>query len=416
MAHYIKISNFGPIEHCELDVEQLTVLTGPQASGKSTIAKAIYFFRAIKDDILDLMTGQSSLDNLLDLLNAKLNRKFKSLFGANNTFDIGMSIEYFYEKDKAEAFIKVYAIDSKDVLGKGASNFFKSGLRIEYGVDIISALSNIDYADVPLGKEKRELIECKLEKVFRDELKVFFIPAGRSTIASLADDIAAMFISMDDWKLDNINHSTYEFVKFILKTRQWFSKVEHESSIIQQLSDKVLGAVYLYRNNEELFAFPDKLNNSKYVKISSSSSGQQEAVWIFNVLSYFYMEGQKVFLIVEEPEAHLYPESQMHIADALAIFANTSNSLMITTHSPYILGELNSLILGGQVSQTQKVVVNEARIKPGALNAFYVKDGTCNNAIDESGLIMNELIDGAADEINERCGKLLKLIVAEEES
>ena len=28
MAHYIEISNLGPVDHCELDVDGLTVLTG----------------------------------------------------------------------------------------------------------------------------------------------------------------------------------------------------------------------------------------------------------------------------------------------------------------------------------------------------------------------------------------------------
>jgi predicted ATPase len=56
--HHIKISNFGPIEECDMDINQFTVLTGPQASGKSTIAKAIYFFRTIKDDILNLIVNE----------------------------------------------------------------------------------------------------------------------------------------------------------------------------------------------------------------------------------------------------------------------------------------------------------------------------------------------------------------------
>lgn len=40
----IEINNLGPINHCRMDLEKFCVLTGPQASGKSTIAKAIFFF------------------------------------------------------------------------------------------------------------------------------------------------------------------------------------------------------------------------------------------------------------------------------------------------------------------------------------------------------------------------------------
>ena len=35
----ILIDNLGPIKHCEMDIRELT---GAQASGKSTIAKAVF--------------------------------------------------------------------------------------------------------------------------------------------------------------------------------------------------------------------------------------------------------------------------------------------------------------------------------------------------------------------------------------
>ena len=43
------IEKFGPIEKCEVIVKDFLVFTGPQASGKSTVAKSIFFFNYIKD-------------------------------------------------------------------------------------------------------------------------------------------------------------------------------------------------------------------------------------------------------------------------------------------------------------------------------------------------------------------------------
>ena len=54
----IEINNLGPINHCRMDLEKFCVLTGPQASGKSTIAKAIFFFRTINDDCLSLYSKE----------------------------------------------------------------------------------------------------------------------------------------------------------------------------------------------------------------------------------------------------------------------------------------------------------------------------------------------------------------------
>ena len=61
MSARITIHNLGPINDCTMDLEHFTVLTGKQASGKSTVAKAIYFFRTIKDDISSI--GRSALSS-----------------------------------------------------------------------------------------------------------------------------------------------------------------------------------------------------------------------------------------------------------------------------------------------------------------------------------------------------------------
>ena len=57
--HQLIIHKLGPIQHCELSIKKYTILTGYQASGKSTIAKAIYFFRTLKEDIFQLILRRS---------------------------------------------------------------------------------------------------------------------------------------------------------------------------------------------------------------------------------------------------------------------------------------------------------------------------------------------------------------------
>lgn len=49
----IIINNLGPVKHCELEINDFTVFTGPQASGKSTIAKSVFFFKNIKNILFE---------------------------------------------------------------------------------------------------------------------------------------------------------------------------------------------------------------------------------------------------------------------------------------------------------------------------------------------------------------------------
>ncbi|MFT5917509.1 MAG: putative ATPase, partial [Bacteroidia bacterium] len=49
----IVIKNFGAIKEAEIKINKVLVLIGEQASGKSTIAKLIYFFKSLKRDFFD---------------------------------------------------------------------------------------------------------------------------------------------------------------------------------------------------------------------------------------------------------------------------------------------------------------------------------------------------------------------------
>lgn len=44
----ITIKHLGVIKDFEMDIKQFNLLIGEQATGKSTICKAVYFFRSIK--------------------------------------------------------------------------------------------------------------------------------------------------------------------------------------------------------------------------------------------------------------------------------------------------------------------------------------------------------------------------------
>ena len=65
---------------------------------------------------------------------------------------------------------------------------------------------------------------------------------------------------------------------------------------------------------------------------------------MLNLFFYYLLEGKPSCIILEEPEAHLYPDSQKFMAEALATFAHAGSQVIVTTHSPYILGEFNKLL------------------------------------------------------------------------
>ena len=192
------------------------------------------------------------------------------------------------------------------------------------------------------------------------------------------------------------------------------------NSIIKKaidLTNDILKGRYVFSNGvEKLF-----IDSDRFIKINFTSSGQQEAVWIFNILLYQLINNKRTFIILEEPEAHLYPDAQKQIMELLSLFMNSDNSLLITTHSPYILGAINNLLYASQVYnkadsnkrvQVERIICKDFFIH--SCNAYFVKDGTTEICIDtDDSLIINEVIDGASQDINNDYDALFDIIYEE---
>ena len=140
--------------------------------------------------------------------------------------------------------------------------------------------------------------------------------------------------------------------------------------------DQILRGKYQYQDGEERLV----LDDHSYVRLNYTSSGQQEVVWILNLLFYYVLENKKAYVILEEPESHLYPQAQSEVAQLLGMFLNAGNQMLLTTHSPYILGEINNLLYAGNLADQAKeqvncVVAENMQVHSDRTSAYYMDDG-----------------------------------------
>jgi len=70
------------------------------------------------------------------------------------------------------------------------------------------------------------------------------------------------------------------------------------------------------------------------------------------------------FLVIEEPEAHFHPKAQIEIERLLVMFINMGAKVLVTTHSDYILNEINNCI---KLNQLDKNKQDEEKIKKNIL-------------------------------------------------
>ena len=112
--------------------------------------------------------------------------------------------------------------------------------------------------------------------------------------------------------------------------------------------------------------------------------------------------------MIEEPELNLFPLSQ----DKLVRFlvdkcVNNNISMLLTTHSPYILTSLNNLMYAYQigkdnVSKVERIVERRYWVNPEDVSAYMLlPNGTCESIIDSEGLIKAEKIDSVSAILNE---------------
>lgn len=417
----IIIKNLGPLQDCTVDIDRFTILTGAQASGKSTIAKSIYFCRTVKDDIYDLILKRALFGNDSTLFNDVikiLRGKFLQIFGTSKAMSNKMLLSYYFSD---ETYIRV-TLRSQEGYDFISPNY----VWIDFSKDIMDFLRG----STKLQEIEKDELKRSINLLFHDDCETVFIPAGRSLITLLTTQLNYLFTTMDDEQKRSIDFCTQKYIERILKIRPLFEN-GIEGLISQRrnipgalfdrkaidkmlvLMDKVLKGKYIFKNNEERLY----IDEEHFVKINFTSSGQQETVWIFNILLYLLINNTKAFIIVEEPEAHLYPQAQKSIVEMLALIVNKSSSVMITTHSPYILGALNNLIYAAHVSEN---AVYSEQVNRLMEQIFYIKDKkayflesgmiqSCLEPETEGGMIINEVIDGASSEINELYDKLFDI-------
>ena len=184
------------------------------------------------------------------------------------------------------------------------------------------------------------------------------------------------------------------------------------------LIKKILRADYTSESDGEKIYFDER----HWVKLMYGSSGQQEVLWILMLLFVAILEKKKSFIIVEEPEAHLFPIAQKEVISLISLMVNTTQSnVIITTHSPYILTSMNLLLYSDKVEKSQRsaekvIIAKNLRISYETTAAYRLSDfsdgrNQLENILDnESHLIDTDYIDEVSSITNEE----LELLISKE--
>lgn len=423
----ISITNFLLIKELDIELKRINVFIGPQAQGKSIVAKLIKFFKEIPLALSSsIALNRESADFKHEQL-SKFNKMFPEQYWAGSAFHIKYSNKYFsITLHKKTNKNKLQVIFSDELTqAESATRTFRI---------MISDIGDesINEEERTSGFASKRLILAEVRNYFINSLynkcknpsieRIFYIPAGRSFFANLQKNIFS-FINSDikvDYFLTEFG-SSYENVKDIMTRispiRKNFPKQ------VNKYFESLIKGKYVTEDGEDWI-----VSENGKINVVNSSSGQQEALPIALILSvwpYINSRSMSKSFIIEEPEAHLFPSAQgvMTSLIANAYSYNRDTSIIITTHSPYILSALNvciqaknTLIENPEKSKSVYEIVPESElIDHNDVSAYLINGGTAKNIFDyELNLIDASEIDKISNVFANKYDALLDIQFGED--
>lgn len=250
--------------------------------------------------------------------------------------------------------------------------------------------------------------EVCVSHIFKDIAKpCYYLPAARSGILQGHRALAASIVRKAPYvgierlpEIPKFSGVVSDFISSILtlpeekspfyELAKDFEKELIKGEILVRPLDEYLGPEIKYR-------FMDT-----EIPLHRASSTVSELEPLFLYLKYTIDKDS--ILIIEEPEAHLHPQNQRILAKFLVKMIRNGLNIIITTHSEYLLEQLNTFILLSKIKPKDRKELYEYTeedfLKPEEVAAYvfeYDQSGAGNNIAEiditeEDGISQEEFL------------------------
>ena len=403
----VKVANLGPLRQAELELGDITIICGLNNTGKTYATYATYgfldfwrdgfqieiqneVFRELMDKgsiSLSLSCYEQSAGKYLRDAAKQYSRMLPRVFAARDTLfkDARFSIE-----------VGAFSNLRSQEINLRAGSMEKSILQISKakGADelLISLMVDKDSGRMPSRLFGEHVISDAIKDV------VFSPKLPRAFIASAERTGSAIFQKELDFTRNRIIELLGEKSKkihplnllgkfsgdypipvrknvdFIRDLPNIFNResvlAKKFPEVLAAFSD-IIGGEYRISKDSEVEFIPTFAKRAKLTLVESSSA-VRSLLDIGFYLRHIARPGE--LLMVDEPELNLHPENQRRVARLFARLVNLGVKVFVTTHSDYIIKEVNTLIMLNQKKpHLREIAQKEGYCEGELLSADKVK-------------------------------------------
>ena len=325
----IIIDKLGPITDSEIVFKPFMVFTGESGLGKSYTALLWYNLitsltpMRLQEFITKKINGSVKEELTFKFKDFRmwLNQNTAAFFGyllGNNNFNF--QVNYVFETDDDKP------VEMKRLHDEDASGFTRYSINGDIDVFPLDLEDNVLMMSFSLHGYLSELCFGKnyLRPLILPPARAAFMGANTTSPIGMYRDFLAQ---LDDLKTPSrtISPDNQFFVNYIAKLSDGEIVLENGSVFLQFESGEKIPVSAAASSVMELMPFLLMLQNGKIRQYNS--------------------------LLFEEPEAHVHPKKQFLLMDMLARCCNKGMLIQMTTHSDYLLGRMNQLLVLGKIRE-----------------------------------------------------------------
>ncbi len=356
----VKVKNFKSLKDIDIKLNNLTLITGVNSSGKSSFIQSLLLF---KENLNNICFSENFRKHLLAKDHNKLNDKMS--YGIFDIFGFGDNKTPYSIRD-------ILGIVDNEIIQQMSFNgdYINAGdpkmllSQESFGDSMIFEILNNEHKFNISINEQLELkhdkdSDNKILEIFNDSTFDYLATnrtPPKNMFAFSQKDIDSNSIGINgeytphylaehrhqSLSIEELKHPASQTLQLLENTYKWLGEIS-SGVLISASSDALTQSVKLTYQYE----YGDN-TTSNYSSLNVGFG----LTYVLPVIVLILKSKPGDFIIIENPESHLHPAGQSKIAEMCAIAANNGVQIIVETHSDHFLN-------GVRVATKNKIITPE---------------------------------------------------------